>query len=43
MVLLRLSNPQPNKNNKDTKVTLNLSYIEKPGQPDTFVLKEGDF
>ena len=43
MVLLRLSNPQPNKNNKDIKSTLNLSYIEKPGQPDAFQLKEGDF
>ena len=43
MVLLRLSNPQPNKNNKDIKVTLNLSYIEKPGQPDTYQLKENDF
>ncbi|MBT6602194.1 MAG: hypothetical protein HOB32_11165 [Nitrospina sp.] len=27
MVLLRLSNPQPNKNNKDIKVTLNLSSL----------------
>ena len=43
MVLLRLSNPQPNKNNKDIKSTLNLSYIEKPGHPDAFQLKEGDF
>lgn len=43
MVLLRLSNTQPNKNNKDIKATLNLSYIEKPGHPDAFQLKEGDF
>jgi hypothetical protein len=43
MVLLRLSNPQSNKNNKDIKATLNLSYIEKPGHPDAFQLKEGDF
>ena len=43
MVLLRLSNPQPNKNNKDIKITLNLSYIEKPGQPDTYQFKENDF
>ena len=27
MVLLRLSNPQPNKNNKDIKVTLYLSSL----------------
>ena len=43
MVFLRLSNPQPNKNDKDIKITLNLSYIEKPGQPDTYQLKENDF
>jgi len=36
--------PQPNKNNEGMKVsTLNLSYIEKPGQPEAFQLKENDF
>ena len=44
MALLRLSNPQPNdKNNEGLKMTLNLSYIEKPGKPDTYQLKDGDF
>ena len=44
MGLLRLSDPQPNdKNNEDLKISLNLSYIEKPGQPDTYELKDGDF
>ena len=44
MVLLRVSNPQPdNENAKDLKITLNLSYIEKPGRPDTYKLKDGDF
>lgn len=44
MVLLRLSNPQPNNENaKDLKITLSLSYIEKPGEPDAYKLKEGDF
>jgi len=44
MVLLRLSNPQPNEGNKeDLKITLSLSYIEKPEQPDAFQLKEDDF
>ena len=44
MALLRLSNPQPNKGNKeDLKITLTLSYIEKPEQPDAFQLKEDDF
>ena len=44
MVLLRLSDPQPNdKNNEDLKIALNLSYIEKPGQPDTYELKDEDF
>jgi hypothetical protein len=44
MALLRLSNPQPNEGNKeDLKITLTLSYIEKPGQPDAFQLKESDF
>ena len=44
MVLLRVSNPQPdNENAKDLKITLNLSYIEKPGRPDSYKLKDGDF
>ena len=44
MALLRLSNPQPNEGNKEgLKITLTLSYIEKPGQPDAFQLKESDF
>ena len=44
MILLRVSNPQPvNENAKDLKITLNLSYIEKPGRPDTYKLKDGDF
>ena len=44
MALLRLSNPQPNEGNKeDLKITLTLSYIEKPEQPDAFQLKESDF
>ena len=44
MALLRLSNPQPNEGNKeDLKITLSLSYIEKPEQPDAFQLKEDDF
>ena len=44
MALLRLSNPQPNEGNKeDLKITLTLSYIEKPEQPDAFQLKEDDF
>ena len=44
MVLLHLSNPQPNdKNNEDPKMTLSLSYIEKPGKPDAYQLEDGDF
>ena len=44
MALLRLSNPQANEGNKgDLKITLSLSYIEKPEQPDAFQLKESDF
>ena len=45
MVLLRLSDPQSsNKDNKGLKISLNLSYIEKPGQePDVYKLGEGDF
>ena len=44
MALLRLSNPQPNeKKDGDLKISLILSYIEQPGQPDAFQLKEDDF
>ena len=44
MVLLHLSNPQPNdKNNEGPKMTLSLSYIEKPGRPDAYQLEDGDF
>jgi len=44
MALLRLSNPQPNdKDNKDLKISLSLSYIEKPGKPDAYQLKDDDF
>jgi|SaaInlStandDraft_5_1057022.scaffolds.fasta_scaffold22195_2 uncharacterized protein YgiM (DUF1202 family) len=44
MVLLRLSDPQSsNKDNEVLNVGLNLSYIEKPGQPDVYQLEEGDF
>ena len=44
MVLLRLSNPQPNaKKDDELKISLTLSYIEKPEQPDMFKLKKDDF
>jgi hypothetical protein len=44
MVLLRLSNPQSTKNKDEKmKISLTLSYIEKPLQPDAFQLKENDF
>ena len=44
MALLRLSNPPSSEGNKeDLKITLSLSYIEKPEQPDAFQLKEDDF
>ena len=44
MVLLRLSNPQSTKNKDEKmKISLALSYIEKPLQPDAFQLKEHDF
>ena len=44
MVLLRLSNPQPNSEDKeDLKISLSLSYIEKPGKPDAYQLKDDDF
>ena len=44
MVLLRLSNLQPTKKKDgEMKISLTLSYIEKPDQPDAFQLKENDF
>ena len=44
MVLLRLSNPQSTKNKDEKmKISLTLSYIEKPLHPDSFQLKEHDF
>ena len=44
MALLRLSNPQPNaKKSDDIKISLTLSYIEKPEKPDAFQLKDNDF
>jgi len=43
MALLRLVNAQQNNKNNEVKLSLNLSYIEKPGQPDIYQLKEGDF
>ena len=44
MVLLHLSNPQPNnKNDESLKMTLSLSYIEKPGKPDAYQVEDGDF
>jgi len=44
MALLRLSNPQPKeKKDGDLKITLTLSYIEKPAAPDAFQFKEDDF
>ena len=43
MALLRLLNTQQNNKNNEVKISLNLSYIEKPGQVDTFQLNKGDF
>ena len=44
MAILRLSNPQPNtKKGDELKISLTLSYIEKPDKPDAFQLKENDF
>ena len=43
MALLRLLNTQQNNKNNEVKFSLNLSYIEKPGQEDTFQLNKGDF
>jgi hypothetical protein len=44
IVLLRLSNPQPTKKKDgELKISLTLSYIEKPEQPDAFQFKENDF
>ena len=31
------------KDNEGLKIALNLSYIEKPGEPDVYQLQEGDF
>jgi hypothetical protein len=43
MALLRILNTQQSNKNSEVKISLNLSYIEKPGQPDTFQLKDEDF
>ena len=43
MALLRLLNTRPNNKNNEVKISLNLSYIEKPGEVDTFQLNKGDF
>ena len=43
MALLRLLNTRQNNKNNEVKFSLNLSYIEKPGQEDTFQLNKGDF
>ena len=43
MALLRLLNTQQNNKNNEVKFFLNLFYIEKPGQEDTFQLNKGDF
>ena len=43
MAILRLLNRQQNNKNNEVKTSLNLSYIEKPGQGDTFQLNKGDF
>ena len=43
MALLHLLNTQQNNKNNEVKISLNLSYIEKPGQEDTFQLNKGDF
>jgi len=43
MALLRILNTQQSDKNSEVKISLNLSYIEKPGQPDTFQLNDEDF
>ena len=43
MALLRLLNTQQDNKNNEVKISLNLSYIEKPGEVDTFQLNKGDF
>jgi hypothetical protein len=43
MALLRLLNRQQNNKNNEIQIALILSYIEKPGQEDTFQLNEEDF
>ena len=41
---LLLSNPKSkNKKSAGENISLTLSYIEKPGSPDVFRIKEGDF
>ena len=43
MALLRILNTQQSDKNSEVKISLNLSYIEKPGQPDTYQLNDEDF
>jgi hypothetical protein len=43
MALLRILNTQQRDKNSEVKISLNLSYIEKPGQPDTYQLNDEDF
>ena len=43
MALLRILNAQQSDKNSEVKILLNLSYIEKPEQPDTFQLNDEDF
>ena len=43
MALLRILNTQQSNKNSKVKISLNLSYIEKPGQPDTYQLNDEDF
>jgi len=40
---LLLSNPKNKDSKAGTNITLTLSYIEKPENPDVFKIKEGDF
>jgi uncharacterized protein YgiM (DUF1202 family) len=43
MALLRILNTQQRDKDSEVKISLNLSYIEKPGQPDTYQLNDEDF
>ena len=43
MALLRILNTQQSDKNSEVKISLNLTYIEKPGQPDTYQLNDEDF